>query len=109
MTKGIPVCIDCGGPVNALNEDEDGDPCPTCAERLIETLPGVFHAPWGHESASEAGSGVSIDADAEMAHADDDSVGGSSPHSPGPRSSRGRGTPGSGQGDDSFGEPRGSA
>ncbi|MEL6907908.1 MAG: hypothetical protein AAFP22_21045, partial [Planctomycetota bacterium] len=30
----------------ALNEDEDGVPCAACAERLLETLPGVFHTPW---------------------------------------------------------------
>lgn len=39
-------CIECGGVVGSLNEDENGVPCPACAERLLETLPGVFHAPW---------------------------------------------------------------
>ena len=39
-------CIECGGVVGSLNEDEDGVPGPACAERLLETLPGVFHAPW---------------------------------------------------------------
>ena len=32
--------------MGSLNEDEDGLPCPVCAERLLETLPGIFHAPW---------------------------------------------------------------
>ena len=39
-------CIECGGFVDSLNEDEEGTPCPACAERLLETLPGVFHRPW---------------------------------------------------------------
>jgi len=39
-------CIECGGAVHSLNEDESGDPCVACAERLLETLPGVFHSPW---------------------------------------------------------------
>ncbi len=93
MTNGIPVCIECGGPVNALNEDESGAPCPACAERLLETLPGVFHAPWGEESAEGEprrileGSGLND----EEANA-----GGSGPSA-------------AGRGGDSFGEPRGSA
>lgn len=56
-------CIECGGVVGSLNEDEDGLPCPVCAERLLETLPGIFHAPWveadaaaGEEALDEAGS-----------------------------------------------------
>ena len=43
---GSTRCIECGGSVGALNEDEEGVPCPACAERLLETLPGVFHTPW---------------------------------------------------------------
>ncbi len=39
-------CIECGGAVHSLNEDESGAPCVACAERLLETLPGVFHSPW---------------------------------------------------------------
>ena len=53
MTNGIPVCIECGGPTNELNEDESGAPCPACSERLLETLPGVFHAPWGQGGRAE--------------------------------------------------------
>ena len=45
--SGRPTrCIECGGLVGSLNEDESGEPCPACAERLLETLPGVFHRPW---------------------------------------------------------------
>lgn len=40
-------CFRCGGPANQLNELEEGQNCPACAERLLETLQGVFHAPWG--------------------------------------------------------------
>lgn len=54
MTNGIPVCIECGGPTNDLNEDEQGDPCVACSERLLETLPGIFHAPWGQGAAAGA-------------------------------------------------------
>ena len=43
-------CIECGGTVGSLNEDEEGVPCPACAERLLETLPGVFHSPWGSQA-----------------------------------------------------------
>ncbi|MDA8592955.1 hypothetical protein N9L90_03455 [Planctomycetota bacterium] len=39
-------CIECGGAVHSLNEDEAGEPCVACAERLLETLPGIFHSPW---------------------------------------------------------------
>ncbi|QDV08795.1 hypothetical protein Poly30_43500 [Planctomycetes bacterium Poly30] len=104
MTKGIPVCIECGGPVNALNEDEHGDPCVACAERLLETLPGVFHAPWGQEAAELE------DADAETALAQgEEEPGGGTP----PPRSGGRGQASSRRGGesfgDSFGEPRGSA
>ena len=93
MTNGIPVCIECGGPVNALNEDESGVPCPACAERLLETLPGVFHAPWGEEGQiGEPGERQEeLATDEEEARTD----------GPGPS--------GSARGGDSFGEPRGSA
>lgn len=39
-------CIECGGFVDSLNEDDDGEPCNACADRLLDTLPGVFHRPW---------------------------------------------------------------
>jgi len=39
-------CFRCGGPANQLNELEEGVNCPACAERLLETLQGVFHTPW---------------------------------------------------------------
>ena len=45
-------CIECGGVVGSLNEDENGVPCPVCAERLLETLPGVFHASWAATDAT---------------------------------------------------------
>jgi hypothetical protein len=40
-------CFRCGGPSDELNELAEGENCPACAERLLETLQGVFHAPWG--------------------------------------------------------------
>lgn len=54
MTNRISVCIECGGPTNELNEDEEGVPCPACSERLMESLPGIFHAPWGQGAREEA-------------------------------------------------------
>ena len=93
MTNGIPVCIECGGPVNALNEDESGSACPACAERLLETLPGVFHAPWGEEAKVEGGR-----EDAEEPESWQEA-----PRPGGPGSS------GSSHRGDSFGDPRGSA
>lgn len=41
-----PRCFRCGGPADELNEIEEGRNCPACAERLLATLQGVFHAPW---------------------------------------------------------------
>lgn len=77
-------CIECGGLTGALNEDEDGVPCPACAERLLETLPGVFHTPWaqpageaGEEAAADAARPEFADGDVERFEGiggDDDSV-----------------------------------
>ena len=42
-------CFHCGNPVGdppRLNELEEGDNCPACAERLLETLPPIFHTSW---------------------------------------------------------------
>jgi len=51
MTEsGNTRCFDCGGAADQLNEDADGVPCPSCAVRLLETLPGLFHAPWSDAS-----------------------------------------------------------
>jgi len=51
-TDPVPTrCFRCGGPADQLNELEEGRNCPACAERLLETLSGVFHSPWGHERA----------------------------------------------------------
>lgn len=47
---GNTRCIECGGEVDQLNEDAEGVPCPACAERLLETLPGLFHEPWSDAS-----------------------------------------------------------
>ena len=49
MNDSFPRCIECGGTVDSLNEDEEGVPCPACAERLFEAVPGVFHTPWNGE------------------------------------------------------------
>ncbi|MEM9800974.1 MAG: hypothetical protein AAGA20_11660 [Planctomycetota bacterium] len=55
-------CIECGGFVDSLNEDENGNPCPYCAERLLETLPGIFHRPWMHPwDASGSAEDVEVD------------------------------------------------
>ena len=40
-----PVCIACGqatGPAPRLNRLPDGRTCPTCRDRLLETLPPVL-------------------------------------------------------------------
>jgi hypothetical protein len=39
-------CFRCGGPAHELNEIEEGKSCPACAERLLESVQGVFHTPW---------------------------------------------------------------
>lgn len=42
------VCFHCGQQVGdppRLNMIDD-EPCKACAERLLETLPGVFHTPF---------------------------------------------------------------
>ena len=53
--------------MNSLNEDELGEPCAACADRLLETLPGVFHRPW-METAS---GGDDVDADDEASAVDE--------------------------------------
>ena len=43
-----PVCIGCGqetGPRPRLNRLPDGKTCPTCQDRLLESLPPVLPAP----------------------------------------------------------------
>lgn len=63
MEKPDTRCIECGGAVQSLNEDQTGAPCVACAERLLETLPGIFHSPWVpsrdavHDPEREAGRG----------------------------------------------------
>ena len=52
MSDSFPRCIECGGTVDSLNEDDDGVPCPACAERWLETAPGVFHTPWNEDGTS---------------------------------------------------------
>ena len=66
MTQAKTRCIECGGSVGSLNEDEDGTPCPACAERLLETLPGIFHQPW-----TETASGAVDEVHPEEAHTGD--------------------------------------
>lgn len=42
------VCIQCGHSVGdppVLNVLPEGGNCPACAERLLETLPPIFHSP----------------------------------------------------------------
>lgn len=42
-------CMECGhalvGPPR-LREKEDGASCATCADRLLDAAPGIFHTPW---------------------------------------------------------------
>lgn len=76
---GQTRCIECGGGVASLNEDEEGVPCPVCAQRLLETLPGIFHAPWGPR-----GEFVDVDEDVFESTGDTDpvqDVGPEGPHS----------------------------
>lgn len=75
MTEAKTRCIECGGFVGSLNEDEDGVPCSACAERLLETLPGVFHQPWT-ETAEGGESSEAEDAYSER-ESDEESGGGS--------------------------------
>lgn len=40
-----PICMGCGkptGPLPRLNELPDGRPCPSCAERLLDSLPPLL-------------------------------------------------------------------
>ena len=53
-------CFHCGNPVGdppTLNELGEGGNCPACAERLLETLPPIFHEPWVSPSYEEAAAG----------------------------------------------------
>ena len=49
MTEPRPtVCITCGEPAGdppVLNRLEDGTPCPTCADRVLEGLPAALPTP----------------------------------------------------------------
>lgn len=53
MSEGYRiVCFHCGqtlGDPPALNTTGDGEACPVCAERLLETLPPIFHSPMPFE------------------------------------------------------------
>jgi len=70
--NGNTRCIECGGEVDQLNEDEEGIPCPACAERLLETLPGLFHQPWSDSSLGPIANEADADgAEGETAHAED--------------------------------------
>jgi len=43
-----PVCITCGkatGPKAKLNRLPDGRPCPSCAERILDSLPAILPRP----------------------------------------------------------------
>ena len=56
------VCIRCGLPIGdppRINRLSDGEPCGACAERLLETLPPIFHAPLPY--AIEAGAGIRVE------------------------------------------------
>ena len=46
------VCFHCGQPIGhpPVIHTVGGRPCPACAERLLESLPGVFHTPFAAEA-----------------------------------------------------------
>ena len=70
MEDQVTRCIECGGFVDSLNEDEDGVPCPACAERLLESLPGIFHSSWGEpEDLEDEVDGVEVAERTELAEA----------------------------------------
>lgn len=51
-----PVCIGCGqptGPRPRLNQLPDGRTCPTCRDRLLDSLPAVLPATTGELSFEE--------------------------------------------------------
>jgi len=51
-----PVCIACGqptGPRPRLNRLPDGRTCPSCRERLLDTLPPILPAPAEEHSFEE--------------------------------------------------------
>ena len=53
-----PVCIACGqvvGPKPRLNRLPDGRPCPTCCDRLLESLPPLLPSVQGELSFEEWG------------------------------------------------------
>ena len=63
------ICFTCGMPTGAapgafprLNTLRSGQPCPTCRDRLLESLPGIF--PGGSLSEEDEPSGL-IEAEAE--------------------------------------------
>jgi hypothetical protein len=60
MSAHEVVCFHCGqgvGDPPRLNLI-DGEPCTACAERLLETLPGVFHTPFEPVGSEEEVSAV---------------------------------------------------
>jgi len=62
MSEHEIVCFHCGQSVGdppRLNRVGDDEPCRACAERMLESLPGIFHAPFevvveGQDAAPEA-------------------------------------------------------
>ncbi len=61
------VCFHCGQSVGdppVLNLIEDEEPCPACAERLLEALPGIFHSPF--ETVGEIEPVDQVDSDADL-------------------------------------------
>lgn len=49
MSEHEIVCFHCGQSVGDpphLNRIGGQEPCRACAERMLETLPGIFHAPY---------------------------------------------------------------
>jgi len=63
-------CFRCGGPAHELNEIEEGVNCPACAERLLETVLGVFHTPWADPLTGD-GASHGVGAETEPEHAEE--------------------------------------
>ncbi len=49
-----PVCFTCGQHVDArrLNRLPNGEPCPSCRDRLLEALPALLPGAWAHDASA---------------------------------------------------------
>jgi len=71
------VCFHCGQPIGhpPVIHTVGGRPCPACAERLLESLPGVFHTPFAAVAAvAEVPESVRVEPGADYGDPDVESV-----------------------------------